>query len=90
MTTATTDSGEERIDTTRDHRGATGYAALGCFSGLEPGRATLLLTAHSRPALLAAAEQMTRSDHIRAMASRFKLVHGQSSYCGMLIRVLVD
>ncbi len=83
--------GEQQVYTTPSHRNSMTYAVVGAFPGLNPGREVLVLTAHSSPGAIAAAEFITTPETLRIAQSRMGLSHsGPRKHFQMLLRIYVD
>jgi hypothetical protein len=83
--------GEQKVYVTASHRSAFTYAVIATFPGLYPNRRIILLTAHNTPGTLAAIEQVTRLENVRAIAKTLHLqVAGKETYFQILLRVVPD
>jgi hypothetical protein len=82
--------GEQQVYTTPSHRDSMTYAVVGLYPGLKPGREVLVLTAHSSPGAMAAADFVTSPGNVRIMEQRIGLSGKTRRYFQMLLRVHVD
>ncbi len=82
--------GEERRYVTASHWDAVSYAIIARFPGLRPNRQIVLLTAHSEPGILAAVDQVTQGESVRALVQRLGLREAPGKNFELLLRVIVD